>query len=231
MKISKSQVNCPFGPELENYWAIRYELFSRFDEGIEIDKEGLYSVKPEAIALDIGKTIEGETVLDAFCGVGGSAIGIARAGKRVITVDLNKDRLMMAEHNAKIYGVFDQITFVQGHALDVIAEQEYDAVYLDPPWGGPDYINKKWFTFNAFSPNGSVLLEAVFQKVERVAITLPLNFDLRELIPLKKNFYLQWAFVGSEWTRLGGSPIFSTAYFGQPLTPKLEFRPHKFNLL
>ena len=217
---------CPFGQELEDYWAVRYELFSKFDEGIQLDAEGLYSVKPEAIALEIGQSICGDIVLDAFCGVGGSAIGLARAGKKVITVDIDNERLQRAAHNATLYGVADQIEFINGDSLDVITQASYDSVYLDPPWGGPEYINKEWFLFNAFSPNGLILLEAVFKNVDAAALTVPLNFDLRELVPLKRDFCIQWAFVGKNWDALGGSPIFSTLYFGRSLA---SAKPHLLN--
>jgi hypothetical protein len=38
------------GRELVRYWLARYTLFSRFDRGIVLDGQGLFSVTPEAIA-------------------------------------------------------------------------------------------------------------------------------------------------------------------------------------
>jgi hypothetical protein len=35
------------------YWAQRYRLFSRYDEGIQLDEESWYSVTPEKIAEHI----------------------------------------------------------------------------------------------------------------------------------------------------------------------------------
>lgn len=43
----------PYGPEIAKYWAQRYRLFSRFDEGIQLDRESWYSVTPEKIAEHI----------------------------------------------------------------------------------------------------------------------------------------------------------------------------------
>jgi hypothetical protein len=42
--MSHSSDRCPFGEHLQKYWNKRYLYFSRFDDGIEIDAEGLYSV-------------------------------------------------------------------------------------------------------------------------------------------------------------------------------------------
>lgn len=41
----------------DKYWAQRRRLFTRYDKGIELDKEGWYSVTPEAIANHIAKRV------------------------------------------------------------------------------------------------------------------------------------------------------------------------------
>ena len=41
----------------DKYWAQRRRLFSRFDEGIELDRDGWFSVTPEAIAYHIAKRV------------------------------------------------------------------------------------------------------------------------------------------------------------------------------
>ncbi|XP_044280020.1 trimethylguanosine synthase isoform X4 [Varanus komodoensis] len=73
-------------PELAKYWAQRYRLFSRFDEGIQLDREGWFSVTPEKIAEHIAERVKQsfkyDIIVDAFCGVGGNAIQFALASKR-----------------------------------------------------------------------------------------------------------------------------------------------------
>ena len=47
--------------EVDNkYWAQRKRLFSKFDEGIQLDKESWYSVTPEAIANHIARRMSKE---------------------------------------------------------------------------------------------------------------------------------------------------------------------------
>lgn len=65
-------------PLLQKYWFQRYNLFSRYDEGIELDEEGWYSVTPEDIAIKQAEKCRGRTVIDCFAGVGGNAIQFAR---------------------------------------------------------------------------------------------------------------------------------------------------------
>ncbi|XP_056340851.1 trimethylguanosine synthase isoform X1 [Oenanthe melanoleuca] len=73
-------------PELIKYWAQRYRLFSRFDEGIKLDREGWFSVTPEKIAehiaVRVSQSFNCDIIVDAFCGVGGNAIQFALTSKR-----------------------------------------------------------------------------------------------------------------------------------------------------
>jgi len=171
---------------------VRRDLFSLFDNGIQVDREGLHSVKFERAAIDIGGYLSGDRVLDAFCGVGGVSIALARAGKQVIAVDNNASRLAMARNNARVYGVADRITFLLGDAQQALVNSEVDAVYLDPPWGGARYIGKTWFRFTDFAIQGLDVFNAALQRPIYVALSLPMNFDFRELWRLYRNFSILW---------------------------------------
>ncbi len=41
----------------DKYWAQRKRLFSKFDEGLQLDRESWYSVTPEAIAEHIASRV------------------------------------------------------------------------------------------------------------------------------------------------------------------------------
>lgn len=64
-----------------------------------------------------GQVTEGEihvssTVVDGCCGYGGNAIQLARQFDRVIGIDINKDRLKMAQHNGELYKVGSRIQWI-----------------------------------------------------------------------------------------------------------------------
>jgi len=59
---------------LQKYEIKRYELFSRYDEGVYLDEESFYSVTPERIAEYLGQRLKCGTILDGFCGCGGNLI-------------------------------------------------------------------------------------------------------------------------------------------------------------
>ncbi|GAA6020716.1 hypothetical protein JCM10207_001996 [Rhodosporidiobolus poonsookiae] len=148
--VRYSEENLP--EELAKYWAQRYRLFSLFDEGCEMDREGWYSVTPENIAAQIAERCRCGVIVDAFCGVGGNAIQFAFTCERVIALDTSPVRLACARRNAEVYGVADRITFILADWVqwtqdyvareqrgEVKPEDKVEVVFLSPPWGGIDY--------------------------------------------------------------------------------------------
>ena len=98
------------------------------------DEEGLYSLTPEALAMEVAADCSGR-VLDATCGVGGLAIALARQGCRVVAVDTSAERIAMARHNASLYGVPLDLRVMDAREV----EGPFDHVVVDPPWGGRGY--------------------------------------------------------------------------------------------
>ncbi|EPQ11086.1 Trimethylguanosine synthase [Myotis brandtii] len=146
-------------PELAKYWAQRYRLFSRFDDGIKLDKEGWFSVTPEKIAEHIAgrvsQSFECDIVVDAFCGVGGNTIQFALTGKRVIAIDIDPVKIDLARNNTEVYGIADKVEFICGDFLLLAPQLKADVVFLSPPWGGPDYATAETFDIRTMmSPDG-----------------------------------------------------------------------------
>jgi hypothetical protein len=75
----------------------RERYFSRYAEGCLLDDEGWYSVTPELIANQIAERCRCETILDAFCGVGGNAIAFAQTCERG-----TNDTLFIVSQNSKL---------------------------------------------------------------------------------------------------------------------------------
>lgn len=176
-------------PELAKYWAQRYRLFSRFDEGIKLDHEGWFSVTPEKIAEHIALRVQGsfstELIIDAFCGVGGNAIQFALTGKRVIAIDIDPVRLALAQHNAEVYGVAQQIEFVQGDFLQLAPRLRGDMVFLSPPWGGPEYLSADVFDIKTMmTPDGFEIFRLSKMISDNIVYFLPRNTDMEQIASL-----------------------------------------------
>jgi trimethylguanosine synthase len=125
------------------------------------------------------------TVVDAFCGVGGNSIQFALAGMKVIAIDLDPIRLSCAKANAEIYGVSDQITFILGDFFDLAEGLRGDAVFLSPPWGGPEYLSLDVFDIDVHMPFSGTRLYDVARGVSRnVCYFLPRNTDVGQVAGL-----------------------------------------------
>lgn len=67
---------------LLKYWYKRFSLFSKFDQGIKLDKESWFSVTPEKVAIHTAERLKCDIIVDAFCGCGGNSIQFAMTCKK-----------------------------------------------------------------------------------------------------------------------------------------------------
>lgn len=201
----------PFGEKYQKYWDRLPQNFSKFNEGIQIDLEGLFSVGPEEISKKIARRTGAKTVVDGFCGVGGSTIGYAHYAEHIYAIDNNIERLKMAKHNIDIYGFLNKVEFIFGDFLIEAPKLKgkAEAVFIDPPWGGPDYSNLEVFTLENFSPHGATILNVAFENYPKVVLRAPKNFNVESL-----NFFGKKFVVDNEM--FGDNIAFRTIYFFEP---------------
>ncbi|KAM7360058.1 trimethylguanosine synthase 1 [Cochliomyia hominivorax] len=173
---------------LLKYWRKRFSLFSRFDEGIRLDRESWFSVTPEKVAKHLAERLKCNIIVDGFCGSGGNAIQFALTCDKVIAIDIDPLKLEMAKHNAQIYKVSHKIEFILGDFLQLAAggKLKADIVFLSPPWGGPKYKNKKEFDIEKYllPVKASELVEVSRNVSENIALFLPRNSNIRQIVKL-----------------------------------------------
>ena len=160
--MDRSVPNPHHNPKLDKYWNQRRRLFSRFDQGVQLDEEGWYSVTPEQIAdhvasrlTDLAASCQGQSgpgsagsnlnnnivVLDAFCGCGGNAIAFAKQpGISVIGVDLDRSKLRRAAHNAALYDIPPhKLVFIECNVLFILEHCFRNGIFvLDQPLTTPE---------------------------------------------------------------------------------------------
>jgi len=190
-----------FPAEMEKYWAQRKRLFSRFDQGIKMDKESWYSVTPEAIAKQIAHRARCKLVVDGFCGAGGNAIQFAFTCDKVIAIDKDPNKIKLARSNAAIYGVAHKIEFICADFLAWMADlssaqiASIDVVFLSPPWGGMDYLQASdpdlcdesghYYKLAQLEPiDGLELFKRACTISQRIIFYLPRHLDLHDLARL-----------------------------------------------
>ncbi|KAG8705034.1 hypothetical protein FRC12_003211 [Ceratobasidium sp. 428] len=230
----KTQKQVP--EHLKKYFYQRHRYFSLYDEGCLLDEEGWYSVTPEKIANQIAERCRCDTVIDAFCGVGGNSIAFAKTCERVIALDISPIRLAIAKHNATIYGVADRIEFIlcdyitfanSFSSLPESQQRRIDVVFLSPPWGGPSYISglsvttetetesrgvqSSDYTLSSLIPlPGPELFTLSSEISQNIAMFLPRNTNVQEiaaLAPPGQSVEIEEEWMGSKLKAL-------TCYFG-----------------
>ncbi|KAG2183783.1 hypothetical protein INT43_006794, partial [Umbelopsis isabellina] len=207
--------------ELKKYWYKRYDLFSKYDDGIKMDRESWFSVTPEKIAVHLAERCRADTIVDAFCGSGGNAIQFAFTCERVIAIDIDPIKLHCAKHNAEIYGVADRIEFILGDFMQLAPSLKADVVFLSPPWGGPSYIGAEVFDLETMIPmNGLELYAKAKAITSNVAYFVPRNTDPKQLASLAGEGNL----CEVEQNYLQGYLKALTAYYGELLDPSLALQ-------
>ena len=116
----------------------RFRISSRsFYQINPVQTEKLYRC-----AVDFASLKGGETVLDAYCGIGTIGITASDSAKQIIGVELNRDAVKDAIANARLNGLRN-CWFTAGDAGEYMEKMAADKmrpdlVFLDPPRAGSD---------------------------------------------------------------------------------------------
>ncbi|XP_045461723.1 trimethylguanosine synthase-like [Harmonia axyridis] len=135
---------------MKRYWQKRFNLFSRFNQGIQLDKESWYSVTPESIAKKTTEICKTNVIVDGFCVAGGNSIQLAFTCKKVIAIDIDPKKIELERINAGIHGVSKKIKFIVGDYIKLAPMLKADEVFLSQPWGGPSYLKERAYDQEKF---------------------------------------------------------------------------------
>ncbi|GJX67951.1 RNA cap guanine-N2 methyltransferase [Tanacetum coccineum] len=206
-----------YSPVISKYWRQRYLLFSKYDDGIKMDEEGWFSATPECIAKHHAFRCGNGIVVDCFTGVGGNAIRFAPKCTHIIAIDIDPKKIEYAQHNAAVYGVKDHIEFITGDCFILAQNLKADAVFLSPPWGGPEYTKARNFDINAMLKphDGQFLFNVAKEIAPRIVMFLPRNVDIDQLAELSLSANPPWT-LEVEKNILNGHLKAITAYFTDP---------------
>lgn len=212
LSLQSSEMTDSSPSAIEKYWNQRYRLFSKYDEGIELDEESWFSVTPEVIARHIAERCKCSIIVDGFCGAGGNSIQFAMKCTRVIAVDIDPRKVELARHNAKVYGVEDKIEFIVGDFFKVVPGLVADVIFLSPPWGGPQYTQRN--VYNLQTLGGTMDGLEAFKVAEKI------SKNIAYYVPRNTNVY-QLAVLAGEYGEVEVEQQFInkklktvTAYFG-----------------
>jgi tRNA/tmRNA/rRNA uracil-C5-methylase (TrmA/RlmC/RlmD family) len=155
---------------------------------IKLDQEALYSVtdsetadKMTSIISRLPGVSRSSTITDLTACVGGNVVSFARVFRNVNAVEIDPVRFKLLKYNvSEILGDENNVVFRQGDAIEEAVLLRQDVIFIDPPWGGTDYM-KCCDPLNLYLSGRNIgeLCENVFGKHARhVAIKVPVNFDV-----------------------------------------------------
>ncbi|WP_373688783.1 23S rRNA (uracil(1939)-C(5))-methyltransferase RlmD [Brevibacillus daliensis] len=146
--VNERRTNVIFGDKTITLWGddVIYDYIGPIK--FAISARSFYQVNPEQTDVLYSKTLEyaglsgGETVIDAYCGIGTISLFLAQKAKQVYGVEIVPEAIDDAKRNAKLNG-FENASFEVGPAEVVIPGWRKqgivaDVIVVDPPRKGCD---------------------------------------------------------------------------------------------
>ncbi|GMF37116.1 unnamed protein product [Phytophthora fragariaefolia] len=126
-------------------------------------------------------------VTDATACVGGNVLSFCDFFTHVNAIENDSTRVQMLRHNVQVLKKTNA-RCIHANYLDVMLELQQDVVFLDPPWGGPEYKDlEKVDLFLGGLPLHEICAR-LQQSAKCVVLKVPSNFDgdkFSKLVPGK----------------------------------------------
>ncbi|WP_138417876.1 23S rRNA (uracil(1939)-C(5))-methyltransferase RlmD [Aquibacillus sediminis] len=146
--VNKEKTNVILGKKTKVLWGEEYIHDTIGDIKFAISAKSFYQVNPPQTkklydkALEYANLTGGETVVDAYCGIGTISLFLAQKAKKVYGVEVVPEAISDAKANAKLNGI-ENAEFYVGQAEKVMPwwtaqGLRPDVIVVDPPRKGCD---------------------------------------------------------------------------------------------
>ncbi|QTM98238.1 23S rRNA (uracil(1939)-C(5))-methyltransferase RlmD [Sediminibacillus dalangtanensis] len=146
--VNKKKTNVIFGKDTKVLWGNEYIYDNIGDIKFAISARSFYQVNPPQTkrlydtALEYAALTGGETVVDAYCGIGTISLFLAQQAKKVYGVEIVQEAIADAKKNAKLNHI-ENTEFYVGEAEKVMPwwtaqGLRPDVIVVDPPRKGCD---------------------------------------------------------------------------------------------
>ena len=170
----------------------RNEILFPKKRGVDYDKlqmteEGEYSItkrkdgeKLIQFMKDTVRNLKAKTITDMTGNVGGDTILFGLNFKRVISYELNDENLRALKNNVEQFGLAN-VVLHHGDSVKGIPNIDTDIVYIDAPWGGPDYKDKKVLDLFLGPLRIDELVPRILERASYVFLKVPGNYNFQRL--------------------------------------------------
>jgi hypothetical protein len=180
---------------------------------LRMDDVAAYSVTEVQSAETITRLLRGAlpidrsvAILDGMACVGGNTISFASAFDRVLSNEMNPRRYEMLEHNVRNVLKLENVTFFNQSILDLaFSRSDYQILFLDPEWGGPDYKDKVNLRLVISDEPLEDFCLRVFQRCPHVSVVglkLPVNYDNGFIREFARKHGLKYTFYSEHLKRM-----------------------------
>lgn len=147
-----------------------------------LDDEAFYSVTDQytadKISKDILKNIPNvKIVTDGTACVGGNTYSFSKYFEKVHAVEIDPLRCSYLQKNLDILEVSNASVYL-GSILETGPLLTQDMLFLDPPWGGPNYKSKKKIDLYLSDMELSHVCNYLAPYTRYLAIKVPTNFNI-----------------------------------------------------
>ena len=159
---------------------------------LKFDSEGLWSITHPQDADNISNDIKLfekigikiDTIYDMTAGIGGNSISFCKYFKKVISSEIDQKRFDILKNNMNTYN-FDNYKIYNDDSISLLLKMntQIDAVFVDPPWGGPSYKQDKNITITMSNYKMDEIVKIISKyeynnsKIKVISLKLPYNFD------------------------------------------------------
>lgn len=159
---------------------------------IQLTEEGVYSYTKRE---DGDRTIQflkrfmnpsKLSILDGTGNIGGDTILFGLHFDTVHSIEIDPENFKALTHNVGLYKLTN-VHLHEGDTTMIYAEYPSDVLYLDPPWGGPDYKEKKnldlWLGSHRVDLflRDSILAKDALWNPKWIVLKLPFNYNWSRL--------------------------------------------------
>lgn len=149
---------------------------------LRLDEEAYYSTTDQLTANKISKIIArivsaDAVITDATACIGGATYAFAQMFARVNAIELDKGRYDYLRHNITILGMAHKVRCVCGDAMEICPVTRQDLIFLDPPWGGPEYKTMERVSLSLSGLPLSEVCRTFAPSTTYIALKVPTNFD------------------------------------------------------
>jgi predicted RNA methylase len=169
-------------------------------DNLKFTKESIYSITPwreadqisKKIIKYISKPVDDIIITDATANVGGNTISFYNQGiKTVNSVEIDSKTCEILKNNLNVYNYTTE-NVICGDYLKIKDELIQDCVFIDPPWGGKNYTNKKILDLYLGRTEVTDIIFDLFveNKTKLVVLKAPINYNYHSIELILKMIFI-----------------------------------------